>query len=848
MKKIVFIIPFLLPIWLLSQGTVINVYGVVQSYAEDDCGGIITLDDASAFSNNSLAVIIQMQGATINEGNNSSFGTITQLGSTGFYELIQITEISGNQVSIASSLLNTYDYSASVQLVSLPEYESVGIADELTGTPWNGSKGGVIALKADRIDLNAGINADGLGFRGGVADIAVSNNCSSFTNANNYWYELSNWRGAQKGEGIARIISGKESGRGPQANGGGGANDHNAGGGGGANITSGGQGGENREPSFFGCDGNFPGFGGKAITGTNNRIFFGGGGGAGHENNDVGTNGGRGGGIVIIIAEEFHGNNQIVSANGDAALTTSGSDGAGGGGGGGTVILLSTTADGVNIEANGGNGGDSNNSNADRCTGPGGGGSGGRILSNLNIAEINYALVGGAPGESINSASCPASPNGAQGGQDGVLEALVAIPQNESEGVAPSFESTTMEWQICEGQPLVLSPDFEGEDLSFQWEINTGTGFIPLVDNEVYQGVTSAVLTINTPVEEMQGFEYHLILMSACFTSVTSDAISFEVDPLATAMFSASINGLEVMLINSSENADAYLWNFGDGSSSSLPAPEHVYENGGTYTLSLTVTNGCGSHTMTQVVEIGVAPIAGFSNSHSGGCAPLSINFFNESTGDYDTIEWSFPGGTPAFSSEEAPIVTYDTPGTYSVTLVVSGGVGESTITSESVVTVTVEPTSSFVYEVVAPNVVSFQNTSENANFYNWNFGDGTSSTEENPTHEFPMSGVYEVSLNAQNDFCGTAVSESIMLLTSVMDVEEKDFRIFPNPVKNELNIISKQGLSSVQVFDYQGRFVFKKEINLTLKIDVSFLKNGVYYLVLPGSGGPIFYKLIKIE
>ncbi len=841
----------LFPFLLFSQTAIsgiINNYASVISYQEGDCGGMMVLDDVAGFEVGSLALVIQMKGAEINEGNTASFGMITQMGAAGYYELVHISAINGNEVSIAAGLINTYDFSALVQIVSIPDYEDAVVDAELLGKAWDGTTGGVIAIKASTLTLNAGINASGLGFRGGVADIGATNNCSALTNANDYWYEIANWRGAQKGEGIATIITGKESGRGPQANGGGGANDHNSGGGGGSNVTAGGQGGENREPSFFGCDGNFPGLGGRALPMENTRLFLGGGGGAGHENNDVGTDGGRGGGILIILADEFHGNGQIVQANGQNALTTLGADGAGGGGGGGTVVLISSVSDGLNIQTNGGDGGTANNGGDDRCMGPGGGGSGGRILTNFTLAPINYSAEGGAAGLSINSSACSISSNGANNGQSGVLESISNLSENNIQINEPSFLANTTIWRGCEGQSVVLNPLFEGENLNFQWEVNTGSGFGTLSDNEVYQGVNTEALTILSVEEGMENNAYRLILMSACFDDVVSEAFGFEVILQANALFTATVDGLEVSLLNASENADSYFWDFGDGGDSDLPQPTHIYDNGGVYTVSLTVTNECGEQTYTQVVELGVAPEAGFSNSHSGGCSPLEVSFTNESIGDYTTIEWSFPGGNPSTSTEEQPIVFYEVPGTYDVTLMVSGDLGESTITEASIIVVTPSPSASFDYEILAPRIISFENTSQNASYYNWNFGDGTTSTDVNPTHEYLETGVFEVTLNAQNNFCGNAFSSSVILLTATEDIVENGTYIYPNPVGDQLHVSSESMKLDIQIFDAKATLLLRKTISKGEVIDLSSFENGIYYIEIKENSSTTTFKLLKLK
>ncbi|MEO1714381.1 MAG: hypothetical protein AAFU60_13700, partial [Bacteroidota bacterium] len=246
-----------------SLSGIINQYTSVSAY--DSCLSVLTVADASSFTTGDQVLIIQMQGATINESDASSFGSITDLGSAGLFERALIAEVTNNEIFLENRLVNLYNYSGGVQLVSFPRYDNATIDGEITGQAWDGNTGGVIALQVNgQLTMNANINANGLGFRGGQVNI-LNSNCQWFLNEDNYFYSSTNWRGAAKGEGIAPIIPGKEAGRGAQANGGGGGNDHNSGGGGGSNVSIGGLGGEQTPTSTFQCQGEFPGRGGRAL-------------------------------------------------------------------------------------------------------------------------------------------------------------------------------------------------------------------------------------------------------------------------------------------------------------------------------------------------------------------------------------------------------------------------------------------------------------------------------------------------------------------------------------------------------------------------------------------------------
>jgi len=126
---------------------------------------------------------------------------------------------------------------------------------------------------------------------------------------------------------------------------------------------------------------------------------------------------------------------------------------------------------------------------------------------------------------------------------------------------------------------------------------------------------------------------------------------------------------------------DTWAWDFGDGDSSSLASPTHVYATQGDYTVSLTVTGPGGSDTETRIDYVAVGeplPVAHFDASPRSGPAPLAVDFTDLSTGTVDTWSWSFgDGGTASIAS---PSHTYTEPGLYAVTLTVTNSSGSDTL------------------------------------------------------------------------------------------------------------------------------------------------------------------------
>ncbi len=386
-------------------------------------------------------LLIQMKGAVIDDTNNPSFGTILNYNHAGRFELGTICSTNADTVTLKHELVNQYDASGKLQLIKVPSHSNITINDTVTAPAWDNDTGGVVVLEAEKLNLNAPIDVDGKGFRGGYI-FGPDTSCNFLTTDDDYFYSISSTANGMKGEGIADYTNGKKGGRGALANGGGGGNNHNSGGAGGGNLSKGGKGGEYQNNSLFQCNGPYPGVGGKALDSSGSRLFFGGGGGAGHENNNpVQSAGANGGGIVILKADTLVGNSQHVSANGLDANTEV-SDGAGGGGAGGSVLVESNWFNGnIEIQAKGGDGGDVDNGGDDRVVGPGGGGSGGAIMiptQNLSTPNqlpsvIDTNLAGGNAGISFNSNHSQA--NTSVNGQDGTyghVNLNKTIPESQS--------------------------------------------------------------------------------------------------------------------------------------------------------------------------------------------------------------------------------------------------------------------------------------------------------------------------------------------------------------------------------------------------------------------------------
>jgi gliding motility-associated-like protein len=252
--------------------------------------------------------------------------------------------------------------------------------------------------------------------------------------------------------------------------------------------------------------------------------------------------------------------------------------------------------------------------------------------------------------------------------------------------------------------------------------------------------------------------------------------------PKAEFAISPAIGGSTphtVFFTDQSVLPDTWSWKFGDGSTSTAQNPIHTYTSFGDFTTKLTVTDtivGCSDFTE-KLVKI-AKPNSNFTSNTQFGCGPLTVNFEDTSTvSGNDTIEswlWDFGDGTT--STEQNPTHIYENSGRYSVSL--------KTTLSTTGFTNTI--TKSNYIQVLGPNVnftttnttvgcpdltINFEDQtvpSSPAVSWAWNFGDGSVSNLQNPTHTYTTYGSYDVSLTVTDlDGCSRTLTKQAFVDTS---------------------------------------------------------------------------------
>ena len=216
--------------------------------------------------------------------------------------------------------------------------------------------------------------------------------------------------------------------------------------------------------------------------------------------------------------------------------------------------------------------------------------------------------------------------------------------------------------------------------------------------------------------------------------------------------------GYPVVFMDTSINSpSSWLWDFGDGTNSTQRNPSHTYNSTGTYSVTLTATNAIGSSTATRANYITITPpppVAIFSGTPVSGTLPLTVAFTDSSTNSPTIWAWDFgDGGT---SNVQNPSHTYGALGTYNVSLTVTNGYGSNTTTKTNYIAVSPQPpvasfTAQPFWGISSPNITFTDTSTNNPTAWLWNFGDGGSSTLQNPYHIYTNKGYYNVTLTASN-------------------------------------------------------------------------------------------------
>ena len=278
---------------------------------------------------------------------------------------------------------------------------------------------------------------------------------------------------------------------------------------------------------------------------------------------------------------------------------------------------------------------------------------------------------------------------------------------------------------------------------------------------------------------------YTVIQFASSECGYDTTAVEIEVLPIPQVSFdnnSYVCLGSPITFTNTSEGISGAEWDFGDGTGSTLNSPQHVYSEPGIYTITLTgysQFNQCPAYYTGEVIVQGL-PVASFVPGDQSGCAPYNASFSNNSINAAYYV-WNFGDGNT--SVEENPFHLYEDIGIYEVELIATDTYGCSNDTSILNIIVHPTPIADFAYDYTSqcslPANFEFENLSEGAAGFNWDFGDGQTAAGNNPAHTYFEEGDYEVQLIANNQFnCADTIIQPIQVLAPpTADFDAQNFQ-----------------------------------------------------------------------
>lgn len=300
--------------------------------------------------------------------------------------------------------------------------------------------------------------------------------------------------------------------------------------------------------------------------------------------------------------------------------------------------------------------------------------------------------------------------------------------------------------QQCKGQPVSFidnSSTTVGTIVIWSWDFGDGSGSNLQNPSHIFDSHGDHTVSLTVIDSNGKSSKYTATVMIAP-TPTVDFSVSSNLCLLDDQSFTSDVS-------IAGSTIDSYKWEYGDGAISFTQHGSHKYSNVGNYDVTLTVkaTNGCES-SITKRVKISKEPTADFEVSDQ--CLGASTSFANLSSSIGGlTYLWDFGDG--GISAQSNPTHTYATAGSYNVSLTVTDQLSKCSTTITKQTEVFALPKSNFAATAVClGNPVIFTNNSAGNNLsYVWDFGDGSTSTDFEPSHSYANDGFYIVKLKVKS-------------------------------------------------------------------------------------------------
>lgn len=297
--------------------------------------------------------------------------------------------------------------------------------------------------------------------------------------------------------------------------------------------------------------------------------------------------------------------------------------------------------------------------------------------------------------------------------------------------------------------------------------------------------------------------------------TATNGSVTITGCTIPTAFWNDSTNQLNASFTDSSAGTPiSWAWDFGDGNTSSLQNPNHIYAAAGTYSVCLIVTDSCGSDTLCKNVTVISCP----------------VELGTDTRTECDSLVW-IDGNTYTASNNSA---------TYTI-------VGGASTSCDSLVTLNL--TIITTDETVSQTNVTLT-SNQSVGTYQWIDCNGNTpiTGETSQTFIATANGSYAVIIT--NNGC---VDTSACYTVASVGVDENklvDFSVYPNPFENQLTISFSELINSSYSIDIQnaiGQVIYQfQPSNQEINLDLTEFNSGIYFVNIRNSKGTQTVKVIK--
>ncbi|MFD0939945.1 PKD domain-containing protein [Pedobacter boryungensis] len=289
-----------------------------------------------------------------------------------------------------------------------------------------------------------------------------------------------------------------------------------------------------------------------------------------------------------------------------------------------------------------------------------------------------------------------------------------------------------------------------------------------------------------------------LTATTPCGSSSTSSTVFIKANPIS--VFSPDkVVGCSPFTVNFSNTSpggtNTYTYDFGDGSAlittNNKNSVSHIYTTGNsikTYIVTMTAQNDCSSDVSQYSIQVSpntITPELVVNSNELRGCAPLTVHFFNNTSGA-NSFTYTFGDGATATTLSAPETVThiFTQPGTYTVRLDATNGCSNASTTET--ITVLPQPKAEFHGDILvgcAGLNVKFTNNSTDGISYLWEFGDGSTSRDVAPSHIYNgPAAYYTVKLTTYNNL-GCPNTATLTDYIRIVGPPKADFSVSPAPV-----------------------------------------------------------------